>query len=61
MSHKKIWSLIAAKMIKHGHNVTGLQCLSKFSGLKRTYKAIKDHNSKFENEPRAWPYFSVNY
>jgi len=48
-------------MIKHGHNVTAPQCLSKFSGLKRTYKAIKDHNSKFENEPRAWPYFSVSY
>ncbi|TGZ46714.1 Uncharacterized protein DBV15_11963 [Temnothorax longispinosus] len=45
-------------MMKHGHNVTGAQCLSKFSGLKRTYKAVKDHNNKSGNGTRSWPYFS---
>ncbi|XP_011067854.1 PREDICTED: trihelix transcription factor GT-2-like isoform X1 [Acromyrmex echinatior] len=56
MSHKKIWSLIADKIKKHGYNVTGLQCLSKFTGLKRTYNGIKESNKK----PRStvWPYFS---
>ncbi|KYM75376.1 hypothetical protein ALC53_14072 [Atta colombica] len=56
MSHKKIWSLIADKIKKHGYNVTGPQCLSKFTGLKRTYNGIKESNRK----PRSivWPYFS---
>ncbi|XP_018373584.1 PREDICTED: uncharacterized protein LOC108767928 isoform X2 [Trachymyrmex cornetzi] len=56
ISHKKIWSLIADKLKKHGYNVTGLQCLSKFTGLKRTYNGIKESNRK----PRSviWPYFS---
>jgi len=48
-------------MIKHGHNVTAPQCLSKFSGLKRTYKTVKNHNNKAGNRPRMWPYFSVSY
>lgn len=60
MSHKKIWSLIAAEIIKHGHNVTGPQCLSKFSGLKRTYEAIKDNNKKSGSGTRTWLYFSVS-
>lgn len=59
MSQKKIWSLIADKIKKHGYNVTGLQCFSKFSGLKRTYNGIKENNRR----PRSgvWPYFSVSY
>ncbi|XP_071581407.1 uncharacterized protein, partial [Temnothorax nylanderi] len=58
MSQKKVWSLIAAELVKHSYNVTGPQCLSKFSGLKRTYKAVKDHNSKSGNGTKKWPYFS---
>ncbi|XP_067208246.1 uncharacterized protein [Linepithema humile] len=57
-SQKKVWSLIADEMVKHGHKVTGAQCLSKFSGLKRTYKAVKDHNNKSGNGTQSWPYFS---
>lgn len=60
-SQKKIWSLIADEMVKHGYKVTGAQCLSKFSGLKRTYKTVKDHNNKSGNGSRSWPYFSVRY
>ncbi|XP_039306247.1 uncharacterized protein LOC105207290 [Solenopsis invicta] len=45
-------------MKKHGHDVTGPQCLSKFSGLKRTYKSIKDNNKKSGSGARMWPYFS---
>lgn len=58
MSQKKAWSLIAVKLLKHGYNITGPQCLSKFSGLKRTYKTVQDHNNKFGNGTRTWPYFS---
>lgn len=58
MSQKKVWSLIADEMMKRGYKVTGAQCLSKFSGLKRTYKAVKDHNNKSGNGTRLWPYLS---
>lgn len=61
MSHKKIWGLISEVMIKHGYNVSGPQCLSKFSGLKRTYKTVKDHNQKSGNAARTWPYFAVRH
>lgn len=27
--------------------------------MKRTYKSIKDHNSKSGNNPKAWPYMSI--
>lgn len=33
--------------------------MSKFQGLKRTYKATKDHNSKSGNNTRSWTYFDV--
>ncbi|CAL1672000.1 unnamed protein product [Lasius platythorax] len=45
-------------MEKHGHKVSGPQCLSKFSGLKKTYKAIKDNNKKSGAGTKTWPYFS---
>uniref|UniRef100_A0A1Y1LA16 MADF domain-containing protein n=1 Tax=Photinus pyralis TaxID=7054 RepID=A0A1Y1LA16_PHOPY len=32
--------------------------MTKFNGLKRTFKSIKDHN-KSGNSPRAWPYLQV--
>lgn len=33
--------------------------MSKFNGLKKTYKSVKDHNSKSENGTRSWPYFNL--
>ncbi|KAF5281932.1 hypothetical protein FQR65_LT14458 [Abscondita terminalis] len=59
MSQKKVWACIAQKMCSSGYSVTGAQCLSKFSSLKRTYKSIKDHNNKSGNSTRTWPYFSL--
>ncbi|KYN06227.1 PREDICTED: uncharacterized protein LOC108783174 [Cyphomyrmex costatus] len=56
MSQKKLWSLIADQLKQHEYNVTGLQCLSKFSGLKRTYNSIKESNNRHRSKP--WPYFS---
>jgi len=61
MSQKKIWLLIAAKMLKHGYKVSGAQCLSKFSGLKRTYKAVKDYNKRYGSGSRTWTFFPVSY
>ncbi|CAG9822234.1 unnamed protein product [Phaedon cochleariae] len=39
--------------------LSGPQCMSKSNGMKRTFKAISDHNSKSGNNPRSWPYFEL--
>ncbi|XP_036151312.1 uncharacterized protein LOC118648891 [Monomorium pharaonis] len=59
ISQKKGWNNIALALSTKGYNVTGSQCISKFHGMKRTYKSIKDHNSKSGNNPRSWPYMEV--
>ncbi|XP_025159375.1 uncharacterized protein LOC112589612 isoform X2 [Harpegnathos saltator] len=59
MPQKKVWNNIASALSVKGYNVTGPQCLSKFHGMKRTYKSIKDHNSKSGNNLRTWPYMEV--
>ncbi|KAL6263005.1 hypothetical protein P5V15_005800 [Pogonomyrmex californicus] len=56
MSQKKVWNNIESALSIKGYNVTGSQCLSKFHGMKRTYKSIKDHNAKSGNNPRSWPH-----
>jgi len=59
LSHKKIWQLICEELKKKSYIVTGPQCQSKFTGLKRTYKGIKDHNGKSGNGTKYWPYFDL--
>ncbi|KAF5301726.1 hypothetical protein FQR65_LT19199 [Abscondita terminalis] len=59
VSQKKVWEKIGALMREAGHIVTGIQCMTKFNGMKRTYKAISDHNSKSGNNPRSWPYYEI--
>jgi hypothetical protein len=59
VSQKKAWDKVADTMRHRGYDVTGPQCQSKFNGMKRTYKAIKDHNAKSGNGPRTWPYLEV--
>lgn len=54
-----MWELISKTLCSHGHNVTGPQCQSKFNGMKKTFKSIKDHNSKSGNAARAWPYTEI--
>lgn len=56
MSQKRVWNSISNVLCNHGHNVTGPQCQSKFNGMKRTFKSIKDHNSRSGNNPRSWSY-----
>lgn len=59
ISQKKVWDTISKKLIEKGHIVTGPQCMSKFAGLKRTYKATKDHNTKSGNNTRSWVYYEL--
>lgn len=58
-SHKKCWELVAEVLKNHGYSITGSQCASKFRSLKKTYKSIKDHNSKSGNDRRTWQHFEV--
>ncbi|KYN18885.1 hypothetical protein ALC57_08791 [Trachymyrmex cornetzi] len=51
MSQRRAWNSISEVLCSHGYDVTGPQCQSKFNGMKRTYKSIKDHNSKSGNNP----------
>lgn len=60
MSVKKFWDKVASMLFKKGYNVTGVQCKSKMTGLKNTYKSVKDHNAKSGNNKRTWRYFDVN-
>ncbi|XP_018407699.1 PREDICTED: chromatin assembly factor 1 subunit A-like [Cyphomyrmex costatus] len=41
------------------YTVTGLQCSTKFSGLKRTYKNIYYQNKKSGNSNSSWGFYSV--
>lgn len=59
LSHKKCWELVAEVLKNHGYSITGSQCASKFRSLKKTYKSIKDHNSKSGNDRRTWQHFEV--
>lgn len=59
ISQKRVWESISGVLCSHGYDVTGPQCQSKFNGMKRTFKSIKDHNSKSGNNPRSWPYTEV--
>lgn len=59
MSQKRTWELISEVLYSHGHDVSGPQCQSKFNGMKKTFKSIKDHNSKSGNARRSWPYTEV--
>ncbi|XP_072756876.1 uncharacterized protein [Anoplolepis gracilipes] len=59
MSQKRMWESISGVLSNHGYDVNGSQCQSKFNGMKRTFRSIKDHNSKSGNNPRFWPYTEV--
>lgn len=59
VSQKKVWEAISKILRNKGHDVTGPQCMSKFNGLKKTYKSTKDHNGKSGNARKSWPYFDL--
>lgn len=59
VSQKKTWEAISLILKQKGHDVTGPQCMSKFNGLKKTFKSVKDHNNKSGNGTKSWPYFDL--
>lgn len=60
--HNVIWADIAAQMrqTNEKYTVSGLQCSTKFSGLKRTYKNILEQNKKSGNSHNSWAFYSVS-
>ncbi|KAB0790135.1 hypothetical protein PPYR_15540 [Photinus pyralis] len=58
-TNKSIWALIAKTFCEKGMSVTGDQCDLKFRNLKKTYKRIKDSNSKTGRGTYSWPYFTI--
>lgn len=60
ISVKKFWNIISNLLIEKGYDITGTQCKSKMTGLKNTYKSVKDHNSRSGNSTRSWRYFKVS-
>ncbi|KAF5283212.1 hypothetical protein FQR65_LT14041 [Abscondita terminalis] len=58
-SHKSVWEEIS-QILKNSHYiVTGPQCAAKLRSLKKTYKAVKDHNNKSGNNRRTWQYYEI--
>lgn len=60
--HNSIWEDIAVQMkeANQKYTVTGLQCSTKFSGLKRTFKNIYEQNKKSNNSYSSWSFYSVS-
>lgn len=54
-----IWEEIAEIMQDMKYNVTATQCSNKWSGLKRTYKNIRDENKKSGKHRTSWAFYSV--
>ncbi|XP_039308707.1 uncharacterized protein LOC120358453 isoform X2 [Solenopsis invicta] len=59
MSHKKAWDEISEAMNAKGYSFTGKQCSTRLNTMKRTYKAVKDHNGKSGNSTRTCPYYEI--
>ncbi|XP_071582426.1 uncharacterized protein [Temnothorax nylanderi] len=59
--HNVIWGDIATEMKEADkkYEVTGLQCSTKFAGLRRTYKNIYEQNKKSGNSHSSWGFYSV--
>lgn len=56
---KKCWEELSKEMAQYKYKVTASQCASKLASLKRTYKNIKDHNSRSGNKRRNWQFYEV--
>lgn len=60
--HNVIWAEIAVQMKENNEKyaITGLQCSTKFAGLRRTYKNIYEQNKKSGNSHSSWAFYSVS-
>ncbi|CAG9773217.1 unnamed protein product [Ceutorhynchus assimilis] len=57
---KNVWLKIAKALSDMTNKkFTAEQCDTKWKGLKRTYKTIKDHNNKSGNDRRIWEFFAA--
>ncbi|XP_063234182.1 uncharacterized protein LOC134537551 isoform X1 [Bacillus rossius redtenbacheri] len=58
--HNQIWDEVAVAIrAASTYKVTGVQCQTKFCGLKRTYMTIKENRTNFSAECVPWPFFSA--
>lgn len=55
---KHIWQRIASEMKSHGFEFSWDQLQNKWKCLVRTYKKIKEHNSRTGENRRNWQYFN---
>lgn len=57
-----MYDKIATKIKETNPNylVSGSQCQSKLSSLKKMYKKIVDHSATSGNDRTTWPYFEVS-
>jgi len=60
MTQKQCWNKIAQIMQKNNINVSAQKCSTRYQTLKRTYRAIRDHNRKSGNARKTWEYYDVN-
>ncbi|XP_039302942.1 uncharacterized protein LOC113005134 isoform X2 [Solenopsis invicta] len=58
-SQKKIWEEISDVLAEKGHMITGPQCAAKLRSLKKSYKSVKDHNSRSDSDRRTWQFYEI--
>ncbi|XP_025988002.2 uncharacterized protein LOC105206713 isoform X2 [Solenopsis invicta] len=58
-SQKKIWEEISDVLAEKGHMITGPQCAAKLRSLKKSYKSVKDHNSRSGSDRRTWQFYEI--
>lgn len=57
---KIVWKKIASELSNIANkNFTPEQIDTKWKGLKRTYKKIKDHNSETGRNRKSWQFFDI--
>ncbi|EFN82458.1 hypothetical protein EAI_07957, partial [Harpegnathos saltator] len=56
-SQKHAFQEISKKLAEKNYLFSSKQCMTKLTSMKRIYKKIKDHNSKFGNDRQTWQYY----
>lgn len=59
IKQKDAFEKISNSLRQKNININAKQCATKLVSLRRTYKKIKDHNSKSGNDRQTWQYFEV--
>lgn len=61
MTQKQCWGKVAHIMQAKGINISWQKCCTKYQTLKRTYRAISDHNRKSGNSRKTWEFYDVSF